>query len=372
MTLPAAQPITSIAPTELGLLSMCPLRLAFKRSIPKRTRRQARPTPPQLRLGSVAHRVLERLVSTRELFGENLDQLVEAAWNGEIARERTEADAAGDVLRHGEPESWPGYYVKLATLNAMAARLADLLVPLEPEADYRTEEPLTDPYSPLWGIPDLVVRSHRRSIVIDYKSGSGIDSETGDIRSDYKRQVQLYSYLEHQDAGVWPDEGWLLPFQGPPIKVDVSDEACSAAVETALGAVQAYNEAAGTTPHAKPSASACRYCGYVSRCPEFWTESARLVEEGLVAVRGEVTDKRTTRLGGVTLVVNPEPPSAFSEVTSFRRIDPIAHPVAALVEAGDSVCLVGVRNRSAEADAPFWELGRSGAVHAYARVADPD
>lgn len=365
MTSPAAQPITSIAPTELGLLSSCPLRLAFKRSIPKQPRHQPRPTPPQLRLGSVAHRVLERLVNTRELFGAKFDQSVEAAWNEEIARERTDADAAGDVLRYGEPESWPGYYVKLAMLNAMAARLADLLVPLEPEADYRTEEPLTDPHSPLWGIPDLVVRSHRRSIVIDYKSGSGIDSETGEIRSDYKRQVQLYSYLEHQDTGVWPDEGWVFPFQGPPIEVDVSEEACNAAVETALGAVQVYNEAAGTTPHATPSASVCRYCDYVPRCPEFWAESARLVEDGLVAVRGEVTDKRTTRLGGVTLVVNPKAPSPFPEIMAIRRIDPVAHPYAADVEAGERVCLVGIRNRSVDPDVPQWEMGRSGAVHLY-------
>jgi hypothetical protein len=112
--------------------------------------------------------------------------------------------------RFGSPTSWPGYHLAKATAALRARTLVSANVPRPPEenacggqkielqGDHRNRK-FTACGGKLLGRPDVV----RANEVMDFKSGSVVESGEEQGTNSTVRQLQIYGYLVHEtlDAG---------------------------------------------------------------------------------------------------------------------------------------------------------------------------
>lgn len=296
---------------------------------------------PILRLGTICHRVLEYVVTSRVLFDEQWREALEEAWTREVAAEIEVPEGSPGE----DPESWPGYEVKRARLFKIAARLRAKLIEI-PSHQVLTEVKLNGRQSKLRGVADLVIRQPGTHHLVDYKSGRVIDRQTKDVRESYRRQLQLYAVIEKETAGEWPDAAELLPLEGPSVSVSVNPSDCEAVADEAVELLAAYNALVPGEQPATVSSETCPVCPFITRCPAFWGQVSPAWESQVLAVRGTVLAVQTTPLGGVSLAVQIAAGSISKDVINVRNIKPRHHPSAEAVRVGDLVSISGLRLES--------------------------
>lgn len=234
---------------------------------------------PKAWLGAAYHEVLAQVAGIASDDGTpDIDDL----WHDAIQRQHERAKHHPLDGRYGEPTSWPGYHVALASLRLRA----DDLLQQWPEhqrirtssAENRTpirqiERALVALHGNLVGRPDLVGHDE----VLDYKTGDVFESDADDapdvIRESYVRQLRIYGYLIWEGMGRWIRRGVLLPMSGGRVEVDLDPSACEREAKAAVGLMQAYNsliEQKDPDALASPSPSSCRWCPYKIMCPSFW------------------------------------------------------------------------------------------------------
>lgn len=360
--IPGSKPIERMSPTTLNRILACPLQQAFRQHL---TPRQP-VSSPSARLGIAAHATLETVVTDQTLFSHGWRTALDHAWERHLSAQVEMAIDTGELQRWGEPEGWPGFHQRRARLTTTAHRLRELLAEVAPNADCLPEQQLISEVPPLEGKPDLVVRSPKFTWVIDYKSGAGVDPETGDLRAGYRRQLELYAYLEHSETGTWPTEAWLIPFKGKPIGIVITPQEADAAAIYAEEVRNQYNSRIPNPQPATPSVPSCRFCAYIPSCAAFWDASSSLDSAGLSAITGKLTGVHQSLHGGVTLeVAVSEGADGKNGRLVLRRIDPDEHPAVRGLHAGDVVAAAGIyrpERRSEDAEAGEWRLGSFGRV----------
>jgi RecB family exonuclease len=329
---PSAKPLTRLSPSSFEMLRACPLRLAFAThgsgGSPLSSDRQ--------RIGQICHDVLESLVRDGELRSESWSDALEPRFLELLARNERETHT---VLR--------GSRLALARLRKVAARMADLLQQLPPDAHVLTEEELTAAEGRLFGRLDLIVRSPAQHVIADYKTGSFLEPGTEQLKASYERQLMLYAFLEAEVSGAWPEEALLVPFGAEPVTLSIDAAACERLSQEVLAALDQWQTWVGNPPPANATPETCGSCPFAAKCLEFWAACNTDWAEGVVATRGRVTSIATTPLGGITLRLDSTEGSVLGS-TAVRNIAPTDFPGLASVDEGQAVSFVGLRHDRSE------------------------
>jgi hypothetical protein len=315
---------------------------------------------PKAWLGLAYHAVLEKIAQL-----DTIDSSVEKSATGlwEKAIESLFQRAAGHTLNHrfGQPQTWPGYHLALASVLIRAKEIAGGEVaahlhgkPPAPGPDYAIREQSFSAYGGrLVGRPDVI----RRPEIIDYKTGGIVeyDDEAGTevTKSSYVRQLRIYGYLVKETLGWWPERGILLPLAGAGVEVVFTPADCEREAAEAIALLDVYNArlASERNPSnlADPSPLACRWCPYKILCSAFWSKAAPEWSGTLdgAAVEGLVCENPQSIHGGAAVAVTLEIERG-TETPRRVQIAPlnshIHFGVTALTQ-GDRVRLIGLRGR---------------------------
>jgi RecB family exonuclease len=312
----------------------CKLRVAFAQ---QKNGAKAGHTPATF-LGQACHDALDRLVREGALLEDDWLAATELAWQSAIASLTERAPELSD------PERIPGYQIKRVRLRNVAGRMRELLTaPEATGADVLPEEPFEAADGRLYGRPDLILLGPTVHRIIDYKTGSIHEHDSGDVKAAYVRQLQLYAFLEHERSGSWPDSAHLLPLTGQAVEVNVTADQCESTAREALDLLAKFNAAVPGPQPASPSPGACGYCPYAPRCPEFWSACDPTWSPGLNAVAGVVTKVFRTDNGLVTLTVRPSAGTIDSDEVVLWNIAPHDHSDASLAAPGKRVGAVSLR-----------------------------
>ena len=270
---------------------------------------------------------------------------------------------AGHALDHrfGEPQTWPGYHLALASVlirakeitgGGVAAHLHEKLP--TPSPDYAIRERSFLAYGGrLVGRPDVI----RRPEIIDYKTGgiAEYDDETGAevTKASYVRQLRIYGYLVKETLGWWPERGILLPLAGVGIEVVITPADCEREAAEAIALLDAYNEriASEKNPNnlAEPSPLACKWCPYKILCGAFWSKASPDWSGTLdgASVEGLVCENPQSTHGGVAVAITLEIERG-TETPRRVQIAPLnshIHSGVTTLTQGERVRLIGLRTR---------------------------
>jgi CRISPR/Cas system-associated exonuclease Cas4 (RecB family) len=305
----------------------CRLRAAFSHD------RHAgeRADSPAARLGVICHSVLESLVRSKGLTGSDWESRFDQVWESEVRKTAA------------QPDLWPDFQLKKARLRRLAKRLRGILSSLPEASEVLPELLLSGNEGKLQGRADLVIRGKGTHVVIDYKTGKVIDSQTQGIRDSYQWQLQLYAVLEQQTFGEWPESASLLPLEGPSVSVAIDPGACRRVADEAMRLLSDYNDVVPNPQPASASPRTCTVCPYAAGCAAFWSSCDTSWQPDCVAVAGHVTQVTSSPLGGISISVQVERGSVDAESVMVRNVDPLQHPAISRVSVGDEVALVGLR-----------------------------
>lgn len=306
-------------------------------------------------IGDLAHQVLETAVRRQLWSSPTWRTEMEAIWEADLARAVALLSRAGNPASEMSPTSWAGYELKRARAFTAFQSLAQRLREISNRAEILTEVDLASSDGHLRGRADLVIRGPDSHLIIDYKTGT-ITNPSGDVKINYKQQLQLYAYLEMQQTGAWPDAAILIPLDGPEVRVDICPADCERLAAEAEQRLAAYVSFGDEKQPASPSAGHCRMCPYTGVCDAFWSVVDDSWQPDLLAVDGEILSITRGALPVASLSVRAYAGSCGSEEVTIRRIDLLQHPIVASLQPGDRIRLIGLRFEPARRTfaAPLW------------------
>jgi RecB family exonuclease len=286
---PVPEKRSYISPAAAAGLLSCPLQLAY-RDDP--LLRQV-PSTPALRIGTAAHEVLEKAAAGKLAGADGISDAWEAAISAQAAAAGRDPASAGWPP---DPRRWPYYAIKRARTVRLAATLAGYARATgdaKGRGQVRLEQPGTAAGGRLRGRID-VVRLGPPKVIEDYKTGAIADPETGEVKDDYRIQMQLYAVIEHERDGVWPAQAVLIPVKGAALTIGIEPSTALGTAEAALAALDDYENAPaapGIWRLAAPSSRLCGRCPFSVHCGPFWDACEEAWQaEGVRAAAGAVTE----------------------------------------------------------------------------------
>lgn len=278
----------------------------------------------------------------------------ERAWHDAISVE--EAAAAQHPLERHWPraERWPGYAIRKVRTRRLAEQLASAAAPKKQVDGAMELEHERQGFSgKLRGRPDVVRRSKHGNVVEDYKTGAVYEAGTDEIKEGYRLQLLLYSALEQETTGECPRTARLIPLEGEPATIEIQEDEAFEAAQSVLSALDQYNAQveSKTSPDLLADASPdhCRFCPFAIRCPGFWSAaSPSWIEEGIVAVAGEVTASEPSRFDTFDLVGNIDAGTIAGDTVRLHGMDLDRFRPALQASAGSSFAATGLRPGSSD------------------------
>ncbi len=273
------RPLPYVTPSRVFALEACFLRAAFDAD-PRYAARVFR--GPKARLGSASHALLER-VSKHELDGvpasERRRRLREL-WVEEAGKEGAAARDSELEGHLGPPERWPGYNIQKARAVAAAMRMLERRDTATggPGGSARAERFYSAYQGRLRGRADAVYPRGGRTEIEDYKTGAIHDELPGAgtvLKTRFRRQLLLYAAMHHDETGIWPAAGSIVPLSGPKERFPIDPVEAEGEARAALAVMDSYNERVrtpGVRPEslASPTPAACGPCGHKRSCAPFW------------------------------------------------------------------------------------------------------
>jgi hypothetical protein len=196
--------------------------------------------------------------------------------------------------------------------------LHDLLQPILNQVSLFPEQELTGRRAKVRGVADLVIRGAKHA-VFDYKTGAGIDRATGYLRDRYRRQLLLYSAMEAEQFGTWPESASMISLTGTHVDIGIDPPDASSEMDRALEALDAYNRLVPGTQPANPAPEVCGYCPFAARCPAYWDAADRL--EGLDSVEGELVQVNIATMGSILVTISPSGGTVRDDPTIVRGLE---------------------------------------------------
>ena len=299
---PEPGPRDHITPSGACALLRCPLSVAFTDD-PRFP--GGGESSPALVLGTVAHAVLEAAAKGRVSCREDAALI----WDEEITKECARCP---ESVEWGPPSGWRSYHLKRSRALTHAVAVGSRWSGGRGESGGSgfgggAEVKLSALGGLLEGRIDLLVVGPPR-IIEDYKTGSVRDA-VGDMKEEYRVQLQLYAVLDHANSGKWPEKARAVPLVGPPEEIDVDPVDAMALLDEVQSALATYRAAVdGKTvlTLARPSPDACSRCDFRVNCPSFWDSAEPAwVDHGVVAVSGVVQSAVDTgALVGLTVLAD--------------------------------------------------------------------
>ena len=269
---PELTPLRRISPSRYHAINQCVLREVWhaNRVAP------ILPVSPTIRLGLVAHRVLE--LGARSCLD---NQEVIQVWNEATSHVEEQMRQAGEERFVPLSQSAQKFEVKKRLTFAAVQMMTTKQPPrtgsggpgpgtAQVEAWLESEDGL------LGGYVDRIVPGKSGVELLDYKSGAITERGTGVLKAAYESQLLLYAAIYWENRGAWPVRLTLASLAGTKHDVPLDTARACYLMDEARAKLRSINRLilSGVRPEglANPSPAACTYCGYRPVCREYWKQ----------------------------------------------------------------------------------------------------
>jgi len=311
-------------------LAKCHLRQVFSRDPLKKYLDR---TTPSAAVGRARHAIEDLVAEARRGGAESPDRSwVRDAFNELLAAEHERLAQEWHPAAVPPLRQWPGVGLararvvrslgveggaRWAPLGSVRKRGGSLGAPPDAKAGRSMNLPrgtlsevrLSDDGRALFGVLDRLENRGGELVVVDLKSGIGIDS--GVLVESHRAQLLFYAGLVHANYGVWPVLE-LLPITGPPVRISYLANEAVEVREQAQESRARFNQAVAvgdSEAMGAPSLSNCHDCPFTVVCRPFakhWADmvaSVSIQERASVSiVQGVVSARRVNAVGlGVTV-----------------------------------------------------------------------
>lgn len=341
-------PIDRVSPSLANSLLACEQRAAF--TCDSSFDHWRRPTTFSV-LGDAAHAVTEQVMKRSDWSSDEPTRRSEIndLWNSMV---QVGAEALAAVWAPSEPpppDEWPTYQLTRSRTIRRALKLAQS-VHVEPRAEMHgppssaqtvggdgrsagvgIEVYMEDPGSILHGRADRIERAGSATRVVDLKSGM----HQGEPEGDQLRQLHLYAVLVHRTTGEWPAEIAIENASGEQFVLPLDRRDAEESLETVLGAVDRFNNAASGAASfsASPDESTCRWCPFRVVCEPYW--DTVVAEWGHASVLGAVTDVGENEQGAHVTISVRSPADLGVDVTILAGLPVVPRGSPSWISAVD-------------------------------------
>ncbi len=355
---PGVQPLERISPSRFTSIQKCALREVWASA-----RQPALlPSAPGARLGTVIHRLLEKVGKGQ--MGDGSLSEAEGEWSSLV--EKTERGMQDSWLeRRFVPlsNSVPDYEVRKIKALQRAVEMA-----WNPGIRRPDTESVPASGRELWvqsedglvgGFIDHVQATWEGPVLRDYKSGHITHSDNADgsaaVRPDFQAQLKLYAALYRATHGTWPVRLEIVPLQGPAVNVPFEPEECTQLLQQAGALLEKTNTVVskiGSLPHAGyseetlagPGPYTCRFCQFRPVCTAYQRARDTAEEAGWPQdVWGTVTEVRRLGNGRWSLRLNLSGRVYASARIRSLSPDTERHPALQIIRDGDNVAFYNLK-----------------------------
>lgn len=304
--LPSAklEPLSRISPSRFTSLQLCPLREIWAAN----NKPRLLPLHPAAQLGTAVHKFIE-LGMCGKIRNE---QEMLSSW--ETACNAVEQQMQNNGLeKHLVPLSLSAnnYEVKKVMAfnivrdffnNGLGADKTDKSKKQESEVWLETND------GKIGGIIDLIKHTQKGIVIIDYKTGSVIDSlsEHGIIKQEYQQQLKFYAALYFTVYSVWPAGLAIEGLDKQEYDIPFSKEECLGLLQDATKLMGELNEliesGLSCEDFARPSAGTCSFCLYRPACKIYWEQKSSS-DEWPADICGRIKEKKILGNGLFKIVV---------------------------------------------------------------------
>jgi len=338
MSQPQSRTIHSLSPSRLWPLSLCPKQVALGQ-VGGRAMGSM-----WTELGTITHEALEIITRDRSILGPNPREAFEAAWAIAVENSRN---------RGYTPEDWGPLNRARFRARRKVSTVAQLIRDEGPDSESFPEQELYTANRDLGGTVDLIIRGSDRTVIIDYKTGTG--SHEGEAKSVYEQQLQLYAAIEWENSGRVPSRVAVLSTIDGWTEIEITEDSCRAALATARSLREQYNSRVPGPQPGTPSDEACIFCSYSPLCEEFWLALANrsirsAVDDGTHSLRGALNAKPTrAQNGNLILEIATQQATVHHDglilVTGLNEAN---QPDIADASGGQSISMTGLRLRETD------------------------
>jgi len=290
-------------------------------------------------LGTITHEALETITRDKSILGPNQREAFEAAWANAVENSRK---------RNHAPEDWGPLNRARFRARRKVPTVAQLIREEGPDSEALPEQELYTANRDLGGTADLIIRGPDRTVIIDYKTGTG--SHEGEAKSAYEQQLQLYAAIEWENSGRVPARVGVLSTVDGWTEIEITEDSCRAALATARSLREQYNSRVPGPQPGTPSDESCMFCSHSPLCDEYWlaldTHSIHsAVDEGNHSLRGTLSAKPTRAQNG-NLILEIAPLQATVDhdgLVLVTGLNEAKHPDIADAMGGQSISMTGLR-----------------------------
>ncbi len=197
---------------------------------------------------------------------------------------------------------------------------------------------LQTPDGKVGGYADAIISTDAGDVIVDYKTGSIIESENNSpepsIHENIQLQLKLYAALYNSMYAKWPVSLKVVGTNGESYEIQFDEDECSDLLIEAGHILKKINSIITNTTEsyelmlnrlASPSPQRCRFCSYRPGCLPYWEQ--REVEQEIdwpYDVKGIVVDKKRLGNGLILITIIPD---GQSNTIKVRGLHPKRHPV---------------------------------------------
>ena len=330
------EPLKRITPSRFSAFNECKLK-----AILQSNRADALlPIHPSAHLGTVIHKIFEKS-SGGEITG---DDDFKSAWASYVQEEEAKMNLSW-MDKHFVPleKSVQNYEVKkqqclLSVRNMIPSQLLHYEITDNFHITKSEEVWLQTPDGKVGGYADAIMSTDAGDVIVDYKTGSIIESENNSsepsVHENIQLQLKLYAALYNSMYAKWPVSLKVVGMNGESYEIQFDEDECS---DMLVEAGQILKEINSTIMNkaesyemmlnllASPSPQICRFCSYRPGCIPYWKQ--REVKQEIdwpYDVKGIVVDKKRLGNGLILITIMPD---GQSKVIKVRGLHPNKHPV---------------------------------------------
>ncbi|AOT71907.1 PD-(D/E)XK nuclease family protein [Geosporobacter ferrireducens] len=296
------KPLKRISPSKYFAVDPCILREAWAANHIN----ELLPVIPTVRVGIIAHRILELTIKGRIRNHQDIDEI----WKDGIKKFELEMHENW-MEKHLVPlarNAW-NYEVKKQKCILLAQNFFTNTEKASGKGQkYEAEIWLETPDGKVGGKIDAIKQLGNDIQLIDYKTGKVFDKnqEGKVIKFEYQKQLKLYAAMYYMNRGKWPTCLTIVELSQKEHDIPFHRDECMELLNDAVIRLEAIKQKISGINYideiAYPSPQNCKYCYYWPGCAMYW-EHKQDSDKWPADCHGIVKEKRILGNGTLLLVL---------------------------------------------------------------------
>lgn len=262
------KPLTRIAPSHFYAMVQCPYKIVLAEAF---DRRPLIPLSPNAYIGSVFHKLMEKIVK-----GQITEETFNDIWESEIKSKEDELRQEGVTFCLPLKNHVQNIGLKKILIRNQIKINQNTSANKNKDVEYISEKWLQNEEGTVGGMLDLITRFGNIVSISDFKTGKltySMVDESGEIvsliKEEYEYQLKLYAQLYFINYKVYPDHLYLIDTNKSSIEIDFTHGECLNLYNQAINLhtkVNANIMEGNFSTLANCSKANCKYCLYRPAC----------------------------------------------------------------------------------------------------------